>query len=93
MAKGAGVVWAMVAAVGGAVFATIVKPMLDASEFGASPLPPRRAPVPPPLAHPRAAAAGMQEALLKEQNLSKEQIQPPGLPVWSDPFDPKGARR
>eukprot|EP00049_Salpingoeca_infusionum_P026933 m.29102 g.29102 ORF g.29102 m.29102 type:complete len:76 (-) comp9118_c0_seq1:266-493(-) len=33
--------------------------------------------------------AGKQAELLKDQGLTKEQIQPEGLPVWSDPFKPK----
>jgi len=31
----------------------------------------------------------MQQKLLKEKGLSKEQIQPCGMPVWSDPFAKK----
>jgi hypothetical protein len=31
----------------------------------------------------------MQDKLLKQQGLRKEDIQPPSLPVWSDPFDSK----
>jgi hypothetical protein len=31
----------------------------------------------------------MQKELLKTQGLTKEDIQPPSLPVWSDPFEPK----
>eukprot|EP00045_Choanoeca_perplexa_P012011 m.129472 g.129472 ORF g.129472 m.129472 type:complete len:70 (+) comp15850_c0_seq5:27-236(+) len=33
--------------------------------------------------------ASRQEQFLKEQGLTKEDIQPTGLPVWSDPFDKK----
>eukprot|EP00035_Acanthoeca_spectabilis_P025466 m.458558 g.458558 ORF g.458558 m.458558 type:complete len:73 (+) comp21532_c0_seq1:50-268(+) len=36
--------------------------------------------------------AKMQEKLLKERGLTKEDIQPPSLPVWSDPFAPKKPR-
>lgn len=36
---------------------------------------------------------GKQEEFLKSQNLSKEDIQPPGLGVWSDPFEEKKKKR
>ncbi|EGD77352.1 hypothetical protein PTSG_08446 [Salpingoeca rosetta] len=35
---------------------------------------------------------GRQQEFLREQGLSKKDIQPEGLPVWSDPFDQKKSK-
>ena len=34
----------------------------------------------------------MQRDLLKQRGLKKEDIQPGGLPVWSDPFEEKNKK-